>query len=211
MSLPDANYFKLVQTFTQEHFEVGEKFMEYVGYCCNSSSCVYCNESGWVGSACHKIPKPMPYYNTDGMHYMNVLNIPSEINGARQKAEDFQPRKQMKDHLQKLSTDEEIDALSEKYIVDRTLLTKYVDHLKRLEINKSKRAEKRKIAKEQQNDKTFKDFDWPVLLKDGLIKKMRVTELDKYLNHFGLCQSLHLRNTKKVRYISAHIASTRLH
>lgn len=89
-------------------------------------------------------------------------------------------------------------------------MTKYVDHLKRLEINKSKRAEKRKIAKEQENNKTFKDYDWPALLKDGLIKKLRVTELDKYLNHFSLCQSFHLRKPEKVKYISAHIASTML-
>ena len=47
-------------------------------------------------------------------------------------------------------------------------------------------------------------------MKDGLVKKLRVTELDKYLNHFGLCKSLHLKKTEKVKYISAHIASTML-
>ena len=210
MLLPGANYFKLIQTFMEQHFEVGEKYMEYVRYCCNSSYCSHCNESGWVGSACYKIPKPMPDYGADGMHYMSVLNTPSEIDGVCRTIDDFQPRKQVKGHLQKLSTEEEIEEFSKKYIVDRTLLTKYVEHLKLLEINKSKRAEKRKIAKEQQNSKSFKDYDWPVLLKDGLVKKLRVTELDKYLNHFRLCQSLHLKKTEKVKFISAHIASTML-
>ena len=116
----------------------------------------------------------------------------------------------MKSHLQKLSTDEEIEEFSKTYIVEMTLLTKYVDHLKLLEINRSKRAEKRKIEKGQQNSETFKDYYWTVLLKDGLVKKLRVTELDKYLNHFGHCQSLHLKKTEKVKYISAHIASTML-
>ena len=116
----------------------------------------------------------------------------------------------MKDHLQTLSTDEEIEEFSKKYIVDRTLLKKYLDHLKVLEINRSIRAEKREIEKGQQNKKTFKDYDWPVLFKDGLVKKLKVTELDKYLNHFGLCKSLHLKKTEKVKYISAHIASTML-
>ena len=74
-----------------------------------------------------------------------------------------------------------------------------------LEINRSKRAEKREIEKGQQNKKTFKDYDWPVLLKDGLVKKLKVTELDKYLNHFGLCKSLHLKKEAE-----AHIASTML-
>jgi hypothetical protein len=198
MSLPGANYFKLIQTFMEEHFEVGEKYMEYVRYFCNSSSCRHCNESGWVGSACHKIPKPMPDYSADGMHYMSVLNTPSHINGAPRTVDDFQPRKQVKDNLQKLSTDEEIEEFSKKYIVDRTLLKKYLDHLKVLEINRSKRAEKREIEKRQQNKKTFEDYDWPVLLKDGLVKKLRVAELDKYLNHFGLCKSLHLKKTEKV-------------
>lgn len=186
VSLPGANYFKLIQTFMDQHFEVGEKYMEYVKYCCNCSSCLHCNESGWVGSACHKIPKPMPDYSADGMHYMSVLNTPSEINGAPRTVDDFQPRKQVKYHLQKLSTDEEIEEFSKTYIVELTSLTKYIDHLKLLEIKKRKRAEKRKIEKGQQNSKTFKDYDWTVLLKDGLVKKLSVTELDKYLNHFGL-------------------------
>ena len=116
----------------------------------------------------------------------------------------------MKDHLQTLSTDEEIEEFSKKYIVDRTLLKKYLDQMKVLEINRSKRAEKREIEKGQQNKKTFKDYDWPVLLKDGLVKKLKVTELDKYLNHFCLCKSLHLKKTEKVKYISAYIASTML-
>jgi hypothetical protein len=148
----------------------------------------------------------MPDYSADGMHYMSVLNTPSHINGAPRTVDDFQPRKQVKDNLQKLSTDEEIEEFSKKYIVDRTLLKKYLDHLKVLEINRSKRAEKREIEKRQQNKKTFEDYDWPVLLKDGLVKKLRVAELDKYLNHFGLCKSLHLKKTEKVKYISAHIA-----
>jgi hypothetical protein len=210
MSLPGANYFKLIQTFMEQHSEVGEKYMEYVRYCCNSSSWLHCNESGWIVSACNKIPKPMPDYSADGMHYMSVLNTPSEINGAPRTVDDFQPRKQVKDHLQTLSADEEIEEFSKKYIVDRTLLKKYLDNLKVLEINRSKRAEKWEIEKGQQNKKTFKDYDWPVLLKDGLVKKLKVTELDKYLNHFGLCKSLRLKKTEKVKYISAHIASTML-
>ena len=145
--------------------------MEYVKNCCNSSSCLNCNESVWVGSACHKIPKPMPDYSADGMHYISVLNTPSEINGAPRTVDDFQSTKQVKYHLQKLS----------------------------------------KLKKGQQNSKTFKDYDWTILLKDGLVKKLRVTELDKYLSHFGLCKSLHLKKTEKVTYIFAHIASTMLH
>ena len=81
------------------------------------------------------------------MHYTSVLNTPSEINGAPRTVDGFQPRKQVKYHLQKLSTDEEF---SKTYIVELTLLTKYIDHLKLLEINRSKRAEKRKIEKGQQ-------------------------------------------------------------
>ena len=98
----------------------------------------------------------------------------------------------MKYYQQKLSTDEEIEEFSKTYIVDITFLTKDIDHLKLSEINRSKRAEKRKIEKGEQNSKTYKDYYWTVLLKNGLVKKLRVTELDKYLNHFGLCKSFHL-------------------
>jgi hypothetical protein len=47
----------------------------------------------------------------------------------------------------KLGTDEEIKQFSKTFIVYEVLVKKYVDHLKILEINKKKRAEKRKRSK----------------------------------------------------------------
>lgn len=45
----------------------------------------------------------------------------------------------------RLDTDEEIKQFSKTFFVSEVLVKKYVDHLKHLEINKKKRAEKRQL------------------------------------------------------------------
>ena len=212
MAVPGCNYFKFVETFSQQHMETGEKYTEFTRYSCRSISCVYCSRTGWIGRPSQRIPKPMPNYEKDGMHYLNVLDTPSEINGQARLVDDFQPRKQVKNLLESggLSNDQQIEDFCEKYIVEEILLVKYIKHLKILDINKRKRAEQRKLSKDQKSAKSFEDYDWPALIQRGLLKKLNVRELDKYISHYHLCQSINLKKTEKVNLITAHIASSLL-
>ena len=127
----------------------------------------------------------MPNYERDGMHYLNVLDTPSETNGQARLVDDFQPRKQVKNLLESggLSNDQQIEDFSKKYMVEEMLLVKYIQHLKILDLNKRKRAEERKISKEHKSAKSFEEYDWPALFQEGLLKKLNVRELNKYINH----------------------------
>jgi hypothetical protein len=111
MALPGSHYFKMLETFIEKHFEIGEKYLEYVRYACLDPSCYHCSALGWAGPVCSRIPKPMPNYNSSGFHYLSVFETPVEVDGNTRPVDDFQPRKQVKDYMAqgKLVTEEEID------------------------------------------------------------------------------------------------------
>ena len=111
MALPGSHYFKMLETFIEKHFEIGEKYLEYVRYACLDPSCYHCSALGWAGPVCSCIPKPMPNYNSSGFHYLSVFVTPVEVDGNTRPVDDFQPRKQVKDYMAqgKLVTEEEID------------------------------------------------------------------------------------------------------
>ena len=144
------------------------------------------------------------------MHYLDVLKTPVEVDGKVRAVDDFQPRKQCKDYLRegKLSSEEDRESFSNRFIVDKVLLKQYMEHLQILEINKRKKAEKKQVYLTEQKNKTYKDYDWMTLFKNGSLNKLKVNELDKYLHYHKLCKSLKLKKREKVNFIKAHIAST---
>jgi hypothetical protein len=44
------------------------------------------------------------------------------------------------------------------------------------------------------------------MFNDGLLKKLNVSDLNKYLSHHGMVHSLKLRKAEKIRVIQGHIA-----
>lgn len=67
--------FKMLETFIEKHFEIGEKYLEYVRYASLDPSCYHCSVLGWAGPVCFRIPKPMLNYNSSGFHYLSVFII----------------------------------------------------------------------------------------------------------------------------------------
>ena len=170
-SIPGSHYSKKVETFMDTHFEIGEKYLEYVRHSCSISGeapCDLCAESNWVGGKCARIPKPMPDYSVDGLHYMSVLHTPIETDGKARTVDDFQPRKNAKDLMEqgKLTTEDEFEHFSKTFVCEKELVKKYVQHLQILDINKRKRADVRKIQKQQRENKQFADYDWMHLFED---------------------------------------------
>ena len=199
-SLPGANYFNQVMSFVETHFECGEKYIEFVKFSCTKSEvCAFCSTHGWVGPPCKTVPKPYPNYEANGFHYLSVLETPVEVDGKDREVDDFQPRKQARDHVKKgnLDRDEDVKGFCDKYMVEEILLRKYLDHLNYLDIRKRKRAEKKLLQNRQDANRQFDDYDWLELFNSGLLKKLKVSDLDKYLNHFGLKNSLKLRKLER--------------
>ena len=81
---------------------------------------------------------------------------------------------------------------SAKHNVDEVILRDYLQHLQFLEINKRKRTEARQLKMQQASNRNFEDYGWFELLNNGLLKKLKVPELNKYLNHCGMKKSLNL-------------------
>ena len=81
---------------------------------------------------------------------------------------------------------------SAKHSVDEVILRDYLHHLQFLEINKRKRTEARQLKMQQASNRNFEDYGWFELLNNGLLKKLKVPELNKYLNHYGMKKSLNL-------------------
>ena len=154
-SIPGYHYFKKVLAFMKNHFEIGEKYLEYVRHSCadsGQSRCAFCSESDWVGSKCTIIPKSMPDYSADGLHYKNVFHAELEIDGKPRTVDDFNPRKNAKDFFEqeKLCTEDEFEHFCKTFACEKELAKKYVKHLQILEINKKKRADVRKIQLKDQ-------------------------------------------------------------
>jgi hypothetical protein len=70
-----------------------------------------------------------------------------------------------------------------------------------------KRAEKRQLKTQQERNKKYEDYNWLAMFNDGLLKKLNVSDLNKYLSHHGMMHSLKLRKAEKIRVIQGHIAS----
>lgn len=209
-TLPGRNYFDKVKTFGENHCKLGEKHIEFIKFSCKiPDKCEYCSTHPWVGPPCTRIPQPYPDYEADGYHYKSVFDTPTQIDGKERAIDDFQPRKQAKDYMAKgnLGNDEEVKQFSDTFIASEVLVKKYVDHLKRLEINKTKRAEKQQLKKQQNNNKMFEDYDWVAMFNNGLLKSLNISDLNKYLSHYGMQHSLKLKKAEKVRVIQGHIAS----
>ena len=209
-TLPGSNYFNKIKNFGENHCLLGEKHIEFVKFSCDEpDKCEDCSTHQWVGPPCTRIPQPYPDYEADGYHYKNVFDTPTHVDEKERTPDDFQPRKQAKDYMVegKLGTDEEIKQFSKTFIVDEMLVKKYVDHLKILEINKKKRAEKRQLKTQQERNKKYEDYNWLAMFNDGLLKKLNVSDLNKYLSHHRMMHSLKLRKAEKIRVIQGHIAS----
>lgn len=209
-ALPGSNYFNKIKNFGENHCQLGEKHIEFVKFsCAEPEKCEYCSTHPQVGPPCVRIPQPYPDYEADVYHYKNVVDTPTHVGDKVRTTDDFQPRKQARDYMAegKLGTDEEIKQFSKTFIVDEVLVKKYAEHLKYLEINKMKRAEKRQLKTQQERNKKYEDYNWIALFNDGLLKKLNVSDLNKYLSHHGMMHSLKLRKTEKVRIIQGHIAS----
>ena len=151
--------------------------------------------ASWVGPPCGKVPKPYPDYEALEFHYLDVDATPEQIDSKSRDIDDFQPRKQAKIAMteQRLGTEEEIENFSKKFIVEKGKLKKYIDHLAVLDIGRKKRAEKRKEKLEIEKNKTFSDYDWQRLFDDGSLLKLKVCELDKYIENYNI------RSTNKLK------------
>ena len=97
---------------------------------------------------------------------------PFETPTSRRFPDDWQPRANIKKEFSNgnLQTETVIDHFATKFAVDPKLVKEYVQHLNDLK------------QSQQLKQKTFEDYEWRQLVLGGEISKLKVFELDKYLD-----------------------------
>ena len=62
----------------------------------------------------------------------------------------------------------------------------YLEHLTLLSLKKDKRKKERLAKKSAEASKTYYEYDWNGMFKDGSLSKQTKAVLDKYLKQHGL-------------------------
>ena len=62
----------------------------------------------------------------------------------------------------------------------------YLEHLTLLNLKKDKRKKERSAKKSAEARKTYHEYDWNGMFKDGSLSKQTKAVLDKYLKQHGL-------------------------
>lgn len=90
--------------------------------------------------------------------------------------------------------------------MDEHCVREYVQHMTRLNLMKAKRSAEINNRKAQSDAKTYDDYDWEELYRQGQLSRLRVSDLNKYLSKHELQQTC--RKSVKVEMVGAHIGKT---
>ena len=158
--------------------------MEYIkGGCAEGGEelCNVCLENEWISPPVERIPQPMPSHTNIG-HYKDVFNTPTE----NRVVDDFAPRANLKKLFKKgeisSKQHEAIQEFSTKYAVDPEAVSSYIKHMEQLKRMSEIKSSERAKARAQQQLKTFRDFDWPLLVTGNTLSKLTVVQLRLYLD-----------------------------
>ena len=135
-----------------------------------------------------RVPRPFPDKENPG-HYMNVFHTPvCSAEGEIRSPDDWQPRANIKKLYSqgKLNSEPAIQDFSNTFMVDIKLVDKYIKHLKELECRKKITSVQRKRDNTEKEKKTYNDYDWFQLVLTGKLSKLKVFELDKYLDEHNI-------------------------
>ena len=153
-----------------------------------------------------RCPKPVPGHSClPEYHYLSYQKTPKEGRDPG----DWQPRVQgKKEHGSGrlvLTDPTSVALFADKFIVKSKFVVDCLQHLEVLKFKRKNRAEEKAKESREAKDKSYEDCPWTELCEDVTkVKKLRVSELNKYLNHHGLKQHLKRSKSEKVKAIVRH-------
>ena len=195
MSLPGSYYFKKIFDFFEDHYEVGELYMEYKRDSCvdkNGTKCKFCNDTDWKGMPMDRISRPWPdYTKLPEFHYKHFSEtLSTDESGNPRRPDDFQPRANLnvmfEENSISLDDAESIERFTKKFIVAENLTRDYLEHLQNLKRMKEIRTHEKQKERNQIQAKGYHDYNWEELVEERTIGKLLVKELDRYLEHNNL-------------------------
>ncbi len=87
------------------------------------------------------------------------------------------------------------------------MVIQYLDHLRELERNKLKRADKRNRLNLEEKQKGFEDYNWEAIYREGKLVKLKVAVLDLYIAKRKLKHSKGTLKREKVDIVTADIVT----
>ena len=102
-----------------------------------------------------------------------------------------------------------IEAFSNIYIIEESLVKDYLAHLKHIEMISVKREQEKQTKNQQEDRIPCDDFDWYKMLDDATLKKQRVAILNKYIDHYQLPLVRNKNKPEKLRAIIKHLIEQR--
>ena len=208
--IPGHNYYRKLEEFVLTHFEIGEKYMEYTKCSDIANECQFCKDHPVRGPPVTLVPKPYPDHSLlPEYHYLHSSVTPLTTDGEKREIDDFQPRIQLKRALRNgsldISDEESVLQFCDKYLIEKELLLKCTEHFLYTELMKKKREQVKKIARENEIEKAYVDFNWDDLVETGALKQLLVSSLNKYLTFHGLNKEKNLKKGDKLKFITTHI------
>ena len=79
-----------------------------------------------------------------------------------------------------------IAAFCATYSVEEKHAIEYLGHLNDINIRKDIRTREAKEKKRLEEELTYKDYQWGILIENGKVEKLKVRQLDLYLKEHGL-------------------------
>lgn len=119
--------------------------------------------------------------------------------------DDYQPRKCLKDLYEQnaisAGNPNTIAAFCATYSVEEKHVTEYLGHLNDINIRKDIRTREAKEKKRLEEELTYKDYQWGILIENGKVEKLKMRQLDLYLKEHGLTTvGIKLDKIKAIRY-----------
>ena len=148
------------------------------------------------------------------VHSLPVKDTPTlDKEGIQREADDFHPRARLRAlHKQKaiiVNNAASIEAFSNIYIIEESLVRDYLDHLKHIEMMSGKRKQEKQTKNQQEARRPCDDFDWYKMLADGTLEKQHVAILNKYIDHYQLLLVRDKNKPEKLRAIFKHLIEQR--
>ena len=94
-AVPGHAYYMKLQQFIDNHYEIGDLYMEYLKFNCKERlgrCCDFCCDRDWVSYPLQRIPRPLPdYTKLPNYHYLLVKNVSLlDSQGNPHKIDDYQ-------------------------------------------------------------------------------------------------------------------------
>ena len=203
-TIPGSGYIQKITQFMDSHYEYGQLFMEYIKFACKKEgeACDFCSIHDWVGPPADRVPQPVPDIENPG-HFLNVFKTPNKDRFP----DDWQPRACLaalyKEGNISLNEHETIEKTAKKLNIEICHAVSCLEHLRSLDIGKSRRVGDKDTKRQQRNDMKYEDYDWMQLVISGKISKLYVFELDRYLDKFKLNKKC--KKADKIKSITVNV------